>query len=659
MQFARSITLVACVLTTAAISLAGETSFDSTIKPFLRTYCFACHGDGDEISGEVDFRGFDSQSKVEKAYDLWQTAAELVSERVMPPADAPQPSEREIAEFEKWYRSQFVDSVKAHPGFFRPRRLSAREYRNTLHTVFGFPLEVVIMEAEQTVSEKSLVMKLLPSDPPGASGFKNDTSGNPLTTVIWDQYSYLVDSALTKLLATRNRAALERFTGKITGLHITHPQAEQLLRSIARKAYRREVAPSLLEESLTALEGKSGQVLESAVRVELKTILMSPPFLYRGLLMKAPRDVQTPVDDFELAERLSYFLWGDMPDDPLMDLAQAGQLSDPAVYQIQIRRMLESPKARNLAEDFAVQWFSLGEIRHVSDNPPVTDALRSQPIDFLNYLFVEGRPLIELIDSDTTFINPHTAKFYPGDRKQMASYKRVKGIEVQKVANSRIKLVRTTERGGLLTMPGVLSMNRGPVLRGTWILERVLGRHLPDPPANVGVVAENKPGEALTFRERFEAHRSNPSCAVCHDKIDPIGFALGAYDSGGGYMKSAEYASMKAKRKGKSGKKADSDLISSIDTSGRLPTGESFDNFQELKKILVTSKREPVIRNIVQRMMSYALCRKLEAYDQPTIDTIVEELIENDGTYHDLILQIANSLPFRETVVRSDNQAPN
>jgi cytochrome c553 len=647
----RSIIVSVCLSSLGGPLSAGAETYDSVIKPLLHTYCVKCHGAADEISGDVDFTRLNSQTEADVSFDVWQTAVELVSEGLMPPADAPQPSDQEKAALKKWYQERFIDSIEAHPGFFRPRRLSAYEYRNTLHSLLGFPLEVVIMEAEQTVSEKSLVMKLLPTDPPGASGFKNDTSGNPLSTVIWDQYSYLIDNAMASLFSPQHRDALEAFTGRIQDAHLTQPQAAKLLRAVARRAYRRPIDDSMLANALAAIDGKSAETLETALAVELKTILMSPPFIYRGLLMNVPRDTLTPVDEFELAERLSYFLWGDMPDEELVQLADDGRLSDPDVYRAQIDRMLVSPKARNLAEDFGVQWFSLGEIRHVSDNPPVTDALRSQPIDFLNYLFIEGRRLVELIDCDTTFINPHTAKYYPVDRKQMAPYKKVKGIEVEQVANTQIKLVNTKERGGLLTMPGVLAMNRGPVLRGTWILERVLGQHLPDPPANVGQVADNKPGEKLSFRERFEAHRSNPSCAVCHDKIDPLGFALQAYDSGGGFIKSANYSSMKAKVKKKDRGKMEVDVP--IDTSGRLPSGETFDDFQGLQQILVTKERERVIRNIVRRMIAYALCRKLEAYDGPTIEAIVKELNENDGTYHDLIHMIANSLPFRETVVTS------
>ena len=211
--------------------------------------------------------------------------------------------------------------------------------------------------------------------------------------------------------------------------------------------------------------------------------------------------------------------------------------------------------------------FSLNEIDHVSDNPPVRDALKSQPIDYLHYLFTRDRPLTELIDSTTTFINPHTAKYYPVDRKQMVAYKRVKGIEIEKVPNQQIKLKETANhRGGLLTMPGVLAMNRGPILRGTWILERILGDHLPDPPANVGQVPPNKRDEDLTFRQRFEIHRNNPACASCHDKIDPLGFGLQHYAVDGRFLPLGNTAN---KRKQKA-PPVDPDRL---DSSGRLPSG--------------------------------------------------------------------------------------
>ena len=604
-------------------------AFATSIQPILQKYCVRCHGGGEEINGEVDFTKIKSQAKVEEHFELWETAVELVAAGSMPPEDQPQPSDEEKAILRDWYHDRFVRNVQPHPSYFRPRRLSAYEYRNTLHSLFGFELEVAVREAEQTVVEKSLVMKLLPTDPPGPTGFTNDTSGNPLTTVIWDQYSYLTDNALARLFSPKYRHALESFVGKIDGERLTSEQAAQLIRTIARHAYRRPVDDDVLTKSFAAIEGKSGDDLEKALRTELKTILMSPPFIYRGLLIDVPRDIQHAVDEFELSERLSYFLWGDMPDDELMELATNSRLSEADVYRKQIDRMLASPKSRSLAEDFAAQWLTLNEISKTSKNPPQAEAFRSQPLDFMHYLIVENRPLIELIDSRTTFANPFTAGFYGKDRGQMKRYRKPKGIEVEIVPNQKISLVNTKERGGILTIPGVLAMNRGPVIRGTWILERILGEHLPEPPPDVGQIPVNKRGQKLSFRERFEMHRSKPTCAICHDKIDPLGFALQRYE-GPNY-------------------KSDS----KSDTSGQLPSGEKFEDFAGLKQILVTSQRERVIRNIVRRTMAYALCRKLTIYDRPTVESMVKELNENDGTFHDLIHQVANSLPFKETVLKS------
>ncbi len=356
--------------------------------------------------------------------------------------------------------------------------------------------------------------------------------------------------------------------------------------------------------------------------------------------MEGTRDKQHPVDSFELAERLSYFLWEDMPDEDLLAAAVDGTLSNSVILSKQIDRLLKSPKARTLSNSFGVQWFSLNEIDHATNRPVLIHALKTQITDFLHYLFTEDRPLMELIDSKTTFINPHTAKFYGKDRSQMARYVKQKGVEQERVPNSKITLTKTTGRGGILTMPGIMAMNNGPVIRGTWVLERILGDELSDPPADVGVVKPSPKGQNLSFRERFEEHRANPSCALCHDKIDPLGFAMQKYDKDGAYMAADGYKPPR--------KKKTKTPIGSLDTSGQLPSGEKFSNFSELKTILSTEKREVIIRNIVEQTLAYALCRKLEIYDRPTVETIVAELEANNGTFRDLIHQIANSLPFRE-----------
>ncbi len=187
-------------------------------------------------------------------------------------------------------------------------------------------------------------------------------------------------------------------------------------------------------------------------------------------------------------------------------------------------------------------------------------------------------------------------------------------------------------------MPGILTMNRGPIQRGTWLLRRVLGVRLGEPPADVPPIKPAPRGQKLTFRERFERHRTDPSCARCHEKIDPLGFALDAYDANGRFID----------RNGKT--------ANGPDTSGKLPTGESFENYAELKEILLGPQKEKIIRNSVERTLSYAMCRKLTRSDQPTIDRITKSIVKNNGTWEYLFVEIVNSLPFRETIFEGETK---
>jgi hypothetical protein len=366
---------------------------------------------------------------------------------------------------------------------------------------------------------------------------------------------------------------------------------------------------------------------KNAVQAELKVSLMSPRFLFRSLLSTAVASGTADVDSYELAERLSYFLWADMPDASLFEAAADRSLLKDSVLTAQIDRMLAARQAGNLAIDLATQWLSLDEIDEVVEKLPVVVALKSQVVDFMLYLIQEDRPLLELIDSKVEFVNVFTARFYGEDGRQLKKHRKPTGIEVQIVPNQRIELVAMQDRGGILTMPGILAMNRGAIIRGTWILERVLGQPLPDPPANVGQIQPNPPGQKFTFRQRFEQHRAQASCAVCHDKIDPLGFVLENYNQDGSLISET-----------------------SPDTSGRLPSGETFANIQELKKILTTSQRRQLITNIVKQFLAYALCRRLEYYDQPTVTAIVDKLDESEGhgTYQQLIREIILRQSFRQ-----------
>lgn len=649
MRFANSYIAVTFAIIASVLMSLNEVhaaDFDVAVKPLLTKYCSDCHS-GETPNGDVDFSAIQTEANVVDEFHSLERAIEHLKAKTMPPADEEQPTEAERLAFYEWY-TQYLAGIDARPADFKPRRLSVNEYRNTLRSVFGFDLQVAVIEAEQTRSERSMVIKLLPIDPPGRSRFKNDTHRNPLSQVAWDQYSYLADAALEQLFSPRGRESLAAIVGPIENNVLTADHAKTILSTFRNRTRRR---PTVETSASDPFGQKQGTELVAVLKFELKTLLMSPAFLYRGLLATSESTGRQFVDDFELAERLSYFLWADMPDQQLQNLASDGVLSgqsSQAAIASEVDRMLASPKAASLAQVFATEWLTIDEIEHVTDNLPQMLAMKSQPVDFMNYLFTENRPLLEFIDSQTTFINPHTAKHYGRDSKQMKRSSKARGIEVMAYDNQKVVLNETQTRGGILTMPGVLAMNQGPIQRGTWMLERVLGQELPEPPANVGQVPPNKGDAHLSFRERFAQHRSNPSCAVCHDKIDPLGFAMQEYDKLGSFMKSKSYKpSRRDVRLGKVEAKADLQ----INTSGKLPTGETFDDVAGLKQILQTSQRKVVIRNIVERTMSYALCRQLKIYDRPTIESITEDMDSSNATWRDLFVAIANSVPFKETMI--------
>ncbi|MDB4439968.1 DUF1592 domain-containing protein [Planctomicrobium sp.] len=609
----------------------SSVDFQKNVQPLLETYCYECHS-GDEPNGDLDLTKFASVADVTRDFQSWESVIEQLQHGSMPPADERQPSERERQSAIQLHQD-FINSIEVRPAQFKPRRLSVIEYRNSLQSVFGFSLDVAIIEAEQTVTERSLVVKLLPTDPPGKSGFKNDTHANPLSTVVWDQYNFLIDAAVEQLFSSSRRIELEAMIGPFNLDQFSTAQAKSLLNELVERAWRRPVPNEQMDKIHSRIQGRQGQALVDVVKLEIKTALMSPQFIYRGLLLTGTPGERQPVDEYELAERLSYFVWGDIPDEHLRTLAAAGTLSDQKNLSAELQRLLASPKAHYLTEVFATEWLSLSEIEHITDDVPRMVALQTQSADFMNYLFTEDRPLIEFIDSEVAFINPHTSNMYGRDARQMSKYSRRKGIEREIVSNQKISLVDTKERGGILTMPGILAMNKGPILRGTWMLESILGEELPDPPANVGQVPPNRGGENLSFRQRFGEHRKNPTCGICHNKIDPLGFALQRFDNQGKYIKQTNSSD------------------DTIDTSGQLPSGEIFNNFEELKLILTTSQREAVIRNIVERTMAFALCRQLTIIDRPAVEEITNELKQSNGTWQDLFLAVVNSVPFRETIL--------
>jgi Protein of unknown function (DUF1592)/Protein of unknown function (DUF1588)/Protein of unknown function (DUF1585)/Protein of unknown function (DUF1587)/Protein of unknown function (DUF1595)/Ca-dependent carbohydrate-binding module xylan-binding/Planctomycete cytochrome C len=417
------------------------------------------------------------------------------------------------------------------------------------------------------------------------------------------------------------------------------PRASRaILERFASRAYRRPAREAELAKlmKLVDLAVQKGDSFERGVQLAVQAILVSPQFLFRVELgSRAPLTGSKggeaiPVEkigDFELASRLSYFLWSSMPDDELWRAALDGSLRSAETLDKQVRRMLRDAKAHALVENFAGQWLQLRNLRSLYPDrgrfPSFDDKLREAMIRetelFFGAVMRGDSSILEFIDSDFTYVNERLARHY--------GIPDVKGEQFR-----RVKL-KGHERGGLLTQASILMVTSNPtrtspVKRGKWVLEQLLGTPPPPPPPNVPLLAEDaKPLTAATLRLRMEQHRSKASCAVCHNKLDPLGFGLENFDAVGAWR--------------------DQDSGVPVDSSGTLPSGESFRGPKELKAILKVHTPE-FTRCLTEKMLTYALGRGVEEYDRCAVEQIVKSLESSRYRFSALVLGIVKSDPFQK-----------
>jgi hypothetical protein len=363
---------------------------------------------------------------------------------------------------------------------------------------------------------------------------------------------------------------------------------------------------------------------EEGIAVSLQAILLSPHFLFR--IESRPTNASASITSYELASRLSYFLWSSMPDDELLKAAARGKLARPAILAAQVRRMLLDPKADALVENFGAQWLQTRALESAKPDRkkfPVFDeylrlSMARETELFFASILREDRSVLDFIDADYSYLNERLARFYdvPG----------VQGPEFRKVL-----FAHDSQRGGLLTQASVLTIssyaNRtSPVLRGKWVLDNLLGAPPPPPPPDVPNLDDSKIGTTSSLREQLELHRKNPICASCHVRMDPLGFGLENFDAVGAWRtKDGEFP---------------------INASGTLPDGRSFTGPQGLKSIL-KSQPDAFTESLTRKMLTYALGRGLEPSDDAAVKAIVRQVAANDYRIESLILGIVNSQPFQ------------
>jgi mono/diheme cytochrome c family protein len=613
----RALFILAAPLCTTATAVGATASRadsipTSDVAPLFEQYCMNCH-DADTAKGGVTLPEKLDDGALLKDVRLWREVLDQVREQSMPPPGKRQPKAEERDRLAQWLRESLI---RIQPNFKDPgrvtiRRLNRPEYNNTLRDLLG-------VDARPADS--------FPADGAGGGGFDNNADTLYVPAVLLERYLRAADDVLAK--ADRDKIYVSR-----PGDGLPYGSAPQIvIRRFVTRAFRRPAREDEVERYVKLYQSAidRGQSQDAAVRLALKAILVSPQFLFRIEQDREPATEPYAISDYELASRLSYFIWSSMPDDELFRLAGEGKLTgDPAVLEQQARRMLADPKSRSMADSFASQWLGVRLLQTVMQpasrdyTPQLRDAMIGEAVMFVDSVFRDGASVLRLLDADYTFVNEDLAKLY--------GIPDVKGPELR-----RVSLANNPNRGGVLGLAGVLTATSyptrsSPVLRGRWVLDDLLGVAPPPPPPNVSALNETKGtdanGKKLTLRQRLEKHRSNPECASCHARIDPLGFGLENFDSIGRWR--------------------DSEAGEPVDSAGTLVSGESFRGPAELKRVLVTAKRDQFVKNLAEKLLSYSLGRGLEYYDEPAVSEIVANLAKSEFKSDALVVEIAKSYPFR------------
>ncbi len=576
----------------------------------------------------------------------------------MPPQGTAQPSEverRRMLETLGDAIDDFDYSEVDDPGFEPMRRLTHTEYDHTLRDLFGVDLD----PAERFPEELS-----------GASGFDNSANTLFLQSALMERYiataERVVDLALpasAKRSTPAHRRAHDRiFAAAAGGSGDGAGAAEQVVARFLSRAYRRPPHEAELGRALDhySRARSEGQDFEEAIKQVLASVLISPKFLLR---VEAGRDGDQPfrIGDYELASRLSYFLWASMPDDELFDSAARNELHEPDVLLQQVDRMLADPKADTLGYVFAAQWLGFNHVGtriwlDPIDNPWCTatlmTAMRDESALFFLSLLRDNLPIRRLIDADYTFLNEELATaLYAMEGIQDAEMRRVK--------------LDDPNRGGIIGHGSILAVtsnykDTSPVKRGNYILETLLGTPPPPPPPNAGVLDEDvQKLKEMSFREKLERHSRDETCRVCHSRIDPLGFSLENFDFFGRWRDSYHFRS-RVEDPAEADEVAvveDVDAFAEtryyknvykpIDAAGSLPDGTRFTGPAGLKGALLDRRHDDLVRQVVSKMLSYALGRQLEYYDEPAVRKIITALEDDDYRFQTLLRTVVASYPFQ------------
>lgn len=644
--------LMTAATTTASAAAADEAkigrwheAFAKEVRPILEAKCLSCHS-GEKPEGDFDLSPAAGSKRPIDHAGIWDQVAARVRLNEMPPPGSPGLSDPEKGALHRWFDSRpgrdlceelATDQTKSwYRGRVMSRRITNAEYDRMLVALLGADLGLA---------------RSFPADGAGGEGF--DTTGDTLFTspIHLERYLAAADEAIETVLADEppaegspHAAGWHRWIG--AGFEPTSERVRERVNAFAAAAWRRPPTEAELDR-LVALAEQAATTGDArpldGLRQALKGVLVSPNFLFLVETSPAGSGVH-PLSPRQLATRLAVFLWSSLPDEELLRLADEGRLQDEAVLREQVRRMLRDPRSRGLAEDFGLQWLELRNFaQRVAPDAatfPEFDAalaadFREEVIRVVHRVFAEDQSLLELVDAPAAPLNPRLAAHYgiPWPAEGEAGSGAGDGWRAVTLPDRR--------RGGVLTTAAVLAgtsypKRTSPVLRGQWVLGQLLGGKVPPPPPGVPPLEEEGHGddEPKTLRQRLEAHRTNPSCASCHDRMDPIGFGLENYDVLGRW-------------------RSEDDGLP-VDASGALPPGGGFTGPEELKQRLL-DRRGEFIKHMTRKLLGYALGRQLDEFDQCVVDRTAARVAESDHRAALLVEEIVVSHPFRNRYYKMED----
>jgi len=613
------------------VSVGGDplqSEYAREISPLFASYCGSCHSGGSPAAAvSLAFPTLQAaRDHARNDDEFWVRVVRNLSTGVMPPAQAPRrPSDGERERLISWIETNLLTTDgRPDPGPFVLRRLNNREYENTIRDLLYLPADYDV------VSD-------FPADERG-DGFDNNASTLTISPLLIEHYLAAAERATVFAMgldpdAPRDQSAASRraLNAPTQGMQLDfadwQERARVNLETFAPRAFRRAVTSEEIDELMrfAALSfAHDGESQDAASALAFRAALLSPEFLFRAERDPNPDGTGKVYEltEYQLASRLSYFLWSSMPDDSLYMAARDGTLRSD--LESHLRRMLSHPRANSLTKDFLGQWLEIRSLHEATNVDPILlAAMQGETEHFFDYIVREDRSIMELLDADYTFMNETLAQHY--------GVEGVQGEAFQKV------LVDRTRRGGIFTHASFLTLSSkplgdsrrtSPVVRGKYIIENLFNETVPPPPPDVPEIEFDANKELFgTVRQIFEQHRVDPSCAGCHARMDPYGFALENYD---GY-----------------GRWRDLDNGVVVDASGEI-NGRAFTTPVEFRAILA-DRQDDFREAIIRKMLAYALGRGVQGTDRAAVQEIVAKVKESGDTFSSLILSIASSYPFQHS----------